>query len=212
MDITNLREQYKKGSLSEKAIHDNPIEQLKNWVSEAIEAQVPEPNAMCLATVSEDQIPSARIVLLKEITDTGIIFYTNYDSKKGRDISQNNNVAAVFNWLELQRQVRIEGTTEKINREKSATYFHSRPKASQIGALVSNQSEVITDRSVLEKKLSVISDQYKETDRVPIPDNWGGYHITIKKIEFWQGRESRLHDRIHFSNTNEGWKIDRLSP
>ena len=212
MDITNLREQYKKGSLSKKDVLKDPIAQLVNWVNEAINAKVPEPNAMCLATVSEKGKPSARIVLLKEISATGIIFYTNYESRKGREIASNNDVAIVFNWLELQRQVRIEGTAKRISDEKSSSYFQSRPKESQLGALVSHQSTVIENRTILEEKLDNLATLYKEQEMISKPDYWGGYHIEIESIEFWQGRQSRLHDRILFSGTDSGWSIDRLSP
>jgi pyridoxamine 5'-phosphate oxidase len=212
MDITNLREQYKKGSLSKTDTLSNPITQLEKWVKEAIEAKVPEPNAMCIATISDQGRPSARIVLLKEIDEKGIIFYTNYESRKAQEIATNPNVAVVFNWLELERQIRIEGKATRITEEKSTAYFQSRPHGSQLGAHVSDQSKIIEDRSVLEKKLKQLTEKYKEHQTIEKPKHWGGYHIQIEYIEFWQGRPNRLHDRILYSKSENSWTMDRLSP
>jgi len=212
MDISNLREQYKLSTLSKKDILDNPVEQFKLWIEQAIKSESPEPNAMTLATVDSIGQPSARIVLLKEITKEGFIFYTNYSSKKAQDMEVNENVAVVFNWLELQRQVRIEGSITKISREHSEKYFHSRPRKSQIGAVVSAQSSTIASRQVLENKLEQLHQEFEGKEKIPMPDDWGGYLISPRTIEFWQGRRSRLHDRLQYTHTNGRWKIQRLSP
>ncbi len=212
MDISNLREQYKLSTLSKKDVLANPIEQFKIWFQQAIQSESPEPNAMTLATVNADGKPSARIVLLKEVTDLGFIFYTNYESKKAQDMESNQNVATVFNWLELQRQVRIEGVVSKISREQSKKYFHSRPRNSQIGAVVSEQSSPIDSRKTLEDKLNSINLSFAGMENIPLPENWGGYLILAHRIEFWQGRRNRLHDRIVYSQEGKKWKIERLSP
>jgi len=213
MDISHLREQYKLASLSKKDVRASPIEQFKIWMEAAIASASPEPNAMSLATVDKDGKPSARIVLLKEITDEGFIFYTNYKSKKANDMQSNAHVAMVFNWLELQRQVRITGVISKISREHSEKYFHSRPRKSQLGAIVSEQSKQIDSRKVLEDKLEEITAHFEGIETIPIPDNWGGYLVSPQTIEFWQGRRSRLHDRIQYSKVESGkWEIQRLCP
>jgi len=212
MDISNLREQYKLSTLSQADVVENPIEQFKVWMQQALNSESPEPNAMTLATVNKDGIPSARIVLLKEITEEGFIFYTNYESKKARDMAANNNVAVVFNWLELQRQVRIEGSISKISREHAEKYFHTRPRKSQIGAVVSQQSSTISSRNILEEKLEELTQEFDGMEKIPMPDNWGGFLITPKSIEFWQGRRNRLHDRIQYLLHNNRWTTQRLSP
>jgi len=213
MDISNLREQYTLSSLSKSDVHADPIEQFKKWLQEAMHSESPEPNAMSLATVDKNGAPSVRIVLLKEVSPLGFIFYTNYESKKANDMDINKNIAAVFNWLELHRQVRIEGQVSKISRAHSEKYFHSRPRKSQIGAVVSQQSSPIESRKILEEKQALITQQMEGLEKIPMPNNWGGYLIEPQMIEFWQGRRSRLHDRIQYSKLDDKtWSIQRLSP
>lgn len=211
-DIQDLREDYRLGSLIESQVPESPFELFKEWFDDAQAAQVPEPNAMTIATVNRDGKPSARIVLLKGYHDKGFIFYTNYDSRKGQDIAANPFVSVVFLWKEIERQVRIEGSVIKLSEEKSTKYYHSRPKDSQIGAWASPQSSIIKDRSVLEDKYILISEQYRSIDQLPKPPNWGGYVIQPKMIEFWQGRSSRLHDRLRYSSVEDNWQMDRLAP
>lgn len=184
------------------------------WWDEVVDSEITEPNAMLLATVNADHKPSARVVLLKSATAEGFEFYTNYQSQKGLDMEQNPHVALVFFWKELERQIRIEGTVEKISKEKSQIYFQSRPRGSQIGAWASPQSKVITGRDILEEAVEKISDQFENVDPLPCPDHWGGYIVTPVMMEFWQGRPDRLHDRFKYTkNEKEGnWSIDRLAP
>lgn len=210
-NLQNLRQDYRVASLSEIDVDQNPFLQFKKWFSDAVDAQLYEPNVMTFATADSDGKPSARIVLLKGFDENGFVFYTNYDSKKAKDLIENPQAAVVFFWAELERQVRIEGIVSKVDKEVSEAYFHSRPIGSQIGAIASPQSSVITDRSILEDKVVTLTAQY-EGKEIPKPDNWGGYLIEPKHIEFWQGRSSRLHDRITYDFTDGSWKINRLAP
>ena len=215
MNIAHLRQDYQLKSLDIGDVDANPSLQFSKWFEEALKSEILEPNAMALATVSADGKPSARIVLLKGIHTEGygFVFYTNYDSKKGQEMAANPHVALCFNWLDLQRQIRIEGTVEKISPDISADYFSSRPKASQIGALASPQSQVVPNRAFLEENYQKITAQYADTEGVPRPENWGGYVVHPTLIEFWQGRRSRLHDRICYTRQKNGdWKIERLAP
>ena len=210
-NLQNLRQDYRVASLSEIDVDADPILQFKKWFSDAVDAQLYEPNVMTFATADSDGKPSARIVLLKGFDENGFVFYTNYESKKAADLIENPQAAAVFFWAELERQVRIEGIVSKVDKAVSEAYFHSRPIGSQIGAIASPQSSVITDRSILEEKVVVLTAQY-EGKEIPKPDNWGGYLIEPKHIEFWQGRSSRLHDRITYDFIEGSWKISRLAP
>lgn len=211
IDIAALRENYSKGSLDVQDVHVSPIEQFHKWFHEAIESKLPEPNAMVISTVSNDGKPSARVVLLKGF-DTGFTFFTNHLSRKGTELAENPNACITFFWVELERQVRIEGIIEKVTAEESDAYFQSRPIGSQIGAWVSNQSMVIDNREVLEEREQHLKDKFGDNP-IPRPPHWGGYRLIPNYVEFWQGRPSRLHDRIAYTKLEEHtWKIERLSP
>lgn len=209
--LQRLREDYSKHSLDETDVSADPIEQFELWMKEAMKAEVPEPNAMTLSTVDINNKPHSRVVLLKGIENDEFVFYTNQQSDKGEEIEQNSNVALCFLWLELERQVRIEGTAEKLSQEESEEYFKIRPYKSQIGALASNQSSVVPNREFLEKRFEELEGKYSEGN-VPKPESWGGYRIKPDMLEFWQGRRSRLHDRIKFERIGNKWDIKRLSP
>ncbi|QJD98485.1 pyridoxamine 5'-phosphate oxidase [Mucilaginibacter robiniae] len=211
-DIQNLRQDYQAASLLEKDTDNNPIKQFENWFTEALQAQIHEPNAMTLATATHDGRPSARILLLKGFDERGFIFYTNYLSRKGKEITKNPHAAMTFFWGPLERQIRIEGTLEKLSKEESEKYFHSRPKGSQIGALASPQSQEIADRSIVENKWKQLETEYTDKE-IPKPSYWGGYILRPQLIEFWQGRSSRLHDRILYKKSDKSnWKKVRLAP
>jgi pyridoxamine 5'-phosphate oxidase len=206
----SLRVSYEQGELNESDINHNPLDQFNKWLAEAIKNQVPEPNAMVLATVNKDGQPGARNVLLKSADDNGFIFFTNKNSDKASDLKQNPNCTLLFSWLNQHRQVIVKGIVKEISREESNTYFQTRPYGSRISAWVSEQSQVIKSREELEIKVKEFMDKYPEN--VPMPDYWGGYLVKPESIEFWQGRPSRLHDRIRFTKKGNTWTIERISP
>lgn len=209
--IYHLRKEYASGSLEESEVMENPIDQFNHWMKQALDAQIPEPYAMNLATVSGGR-PSSRIVLLRNSSDAGFSFFTNYNSHKGKQLEENPFAALNFFWHDLERQIRIEGKIEKLSQEESDAYFTSRPKASCIGAYASNQSEVIPNREFLEEKVESFAKEFENMDIIPRPDFWGGYLLVPDLIEFWQGRESRLHDRIRYRKIGGAWIRERLSP
>ena len=211
LDLAQLRRDYKQAELLENSIHADPLQQFKDWFQEALEAEVLEPNAMCLSTVL-DQKPHSRVVLLKGLESNGFVFFTNYDSHKGQQLLQNPNVALNFLWLELERQVRINGKATPISAQDSDAYFYSRPFESQVGAIVSQQSHVLVSREELEQAMSLALQTYSP-ETIKRPEHWGGYLVVPESIEFWQGRSSRLHDRLHYElQSDQSWKISRLSP
>ncbi len=211
-NLADIRQEYKKSSLSEKHVDRDPIAQFNTWMGETLISQVPEPTAMIIATVSETGQPSTRTVLLKEVDEGRFVFYTNYMSQKGRNLSQNPKISATFFWKELERQVHIQGITEKAPAHKSDAYFKTRPWTSQVGARISPQSQPIRSRNVI--KLAFAKEAFTLAGReVPRPEHWGGYYIIPERIEFWQGRPSRLHDRIvYLRQADNSWKIERLAP
>lgn len=212
MDIAQLRREYTKTKLSKKSVNQDPIEQFNEWLNEALRANCLEPTAMTISSVSVENTPSARVVLLKGVEYRQFVFYTNYHSRKGYQLSKNPNISALFFWSELERQVIIEGVVEKSTSEESDAYFKTRPWKSRIGAIISPQSQPIESRNVI-KKAFILEAAKHIGDSIPRPANWGGYKITPNRIEFWQGRPNRLHDRVLFSkNDDSTWKITRLAP
>ncbi|MBV6652882.1 MAG: pyridoxamine 5'-phosphate oxidase [Mameliella sp.] len=210
--IEQLRKDYAASTLEIEKINRNPVSQFEQWFEEALSAEVPEPNAMVLSTATPEGVPSARVVLLKGIMEGGFVFYTNYLSRKGQELKTNPHASLTFLWHELQRQVRIEGVAELLSDEASTAYFQSRPKGSQIGAWASPQSEVIDSRDILEDNVERLQLKYGEEEVLPRPGHWGGYKINPSRIEFWQGRSSRLHDRLVFERQSDEWALSRLAP
>lgn len=211
-DIASLRNEYSKAALDTHAVSQDPINQFTKWFDEAVNAKVPEPNAMNLATVNENGRPASRIVLLKGIEDNKFVFYTNHQSRKGKELDTNPACALTFFWPELERQVRIEGVASRTDEKRAEKYFQSRPRGSQLGAWASPQSTMISDRSLLEERVKKLEEKFKGQDILPKPNQWGGYEIEPLMIEFWQGRPSRLHDRILYTKDDGAWKINRLAP
>lgn len=213
VNIEELREDYQAKPLLEEDVHADPFQQFQFWFKQALAHDLPEPNAMVLATVGPDGRPSARVVLLKGMDEESFHFYSNYQSRKGQDLAHNPNAALVFNWLKLHRQVRIEGEVLRMSESESRAYFQKRPKGSQIGAWASPQSRVIPDRRYLEARREELERQYADDPVLPLPENWGGYRVKPRAIEFWQGRTSRLHDRLRYEKDEQGqWQIRRLAP
>ena len=211
--IADLRISYTKSTLLENEVSKNPFDFFKKWFDEAITAEVYETNAMVLSTVDKNGMPHSRIVLLKSVEVNGFVFFTNYNSHKGKNIEENNNVSLLFFWKELERQVRVEGTVSKISTLDSENYFYSRPIESQLGAIASQQSEKIESREKLETQYNLAQENYTNGNKIMMPNHWGGYNVEPTSIEFWQGRENRLHDRILYSkDENNGWEICRLQP
>lgn len=206
------RKSYEKGVLLEDQLEDSPIKQFQKWFDEIRESKgVEEPNAMTVSTIDPDGFPKSRVVLLKKYDDSGFYFYTNYHSDKGRSIAEHPELCLSFFWPNLERQVIIQGIAEKTSREDSTSYFHSRPRGSQLGAIASRQSEVIRSREVLEKELENLEKKYRNTE-IPKPENWGGYLVKPVSVEFWQGRANRLHDRILYKKEGKTWIRKRLAP
>ena len=209
--LHQMRQEYAAGSLNETNMPQNPMEEFNVWLDFAINSGLTEPNAMTVATATPDGKPSARVVLLKEVNDKGFVFFTNYMSRKGRELIVNPEVAIVFDWHDIERQVRVEGRAEKLSIEESEAYFNERPEDAKIGAWASPQSKIVKDRDELEKHLEEIEEQFEDMP-VHRPSHWGGYLIRPSVIEFWQGRPSRMHDRIVYYKTEDGWTMHRLAP
>lgn len=213
LSLASVRENYTRSGLDERSIDPNPIVQFEIWFQQALAADLLEPNAMTLATATPAGRPSARIVLLKEVSESGFVFYTNYKSRKGRELQANPWAALTFYWADLERQVRIEGEVTRVSRSETEAYFRSRPKGSRLGAWASRQSQPIDSRTQLEIRLKDLEARYAGSDSVPAPEFWGGYLVRPEVIEFWQGRPNRLHDRLEYRRKGESdWQIQRLSP
>lgn len=211
MDIGDYRREYTKGGLKREDLTESPLELFEKWFKQAMEADIPDASAMTLATVSAEGKPTQRTVLLKLFDEKGFIFFTNYSSQKSHQISENPNVSLLFPWTQLERQIEINGTAEKISTAESLKYFLSRPRGSQLGAWASAQSSPISSRQILESQLNKIKNKFTQGE-IPLPDFWGGYRVTPETIEFWQGGANRLHDRFEYTNHNGNWKIERLQP
>lgn len=210
--IADIRKDYTKASLDVNNVSEDPIVQFQKWFKEALASEVPEPNAMNVATVNSDGRPSSRIMLLKGVEHNKFVFFTNYQSDKGQALEQNPACALTFFWPELERQVRIEGIASRIDEKRSEEYFQSRPRGSQIGAWASPQSTLLDNRDILEERVRQMEERFKDYKVLPKPKQWGGFEVDPMLIEFWQGRPSRLHDRIRYIRTDNVWKIYRLSP
>jgi pyridoxamine 5'-phosphate oxidase len=209
--LADLRKDYSLAGLVETDVAKDPFRQFEKWFQEAQAAKIAEPNAMTLATSTREGRPSARVVLLKALDGRGFVFFSNYESRKGRELDVNPYATLLFPWLELERQVVVEGQVTKVPREESETYFHSRPRASQLGAWSSQQSSIISGRSVLEESMKMLEQKYAGRE-VPLPPHWGGWRLTPEVVEFWQGRRSRLHDRLRYRRDKDNWVIERLAP
>jgi pyridoxamine 5'-phosphate oxidase len=209
--VAGLRHEYTRAGLEESDADPDPVEQFRRWFGEALAANLHEPNAMTLATATPDGRPSARVVLLRGFDERGFVFYTSYEGRKSGELEANPRAAITFYWGELERQVRVEGRVSRVPNEESDAYFEGRPRGSQLGAWASEQSRPVRDRRVLEERLRGLEAEY-EGRRVPRPPFWGGYRVAPETIEFWQGRENRLHDRLRYRRSDGGWEVERLQP
>ena len=212
MKTDELRREYNSDDFRESNAADTPVEQFALWFQQAVDAKIDLPDAMTLATASEDGMPSARIVLLRGFDERGLVFFTDYQSQKAQELEENPRAALVFYWRELDRQIRVSGSVNTVSREESEKYFRSRPVGSQLAALASNQGEVIPNRQKLESKYKQLMETFRHKE-IPLPPFWGGFRLSPDWFEFWQGRPNRLHDRLRYTQcSDEGWKIERLSP
>ena len=210
-DLANFRQEYSKSALDLDSVDSSPINQFRVWFDEAIKSEIIEPNAMVVGTVDNNNQPMQRTVLMKAFDEKGLVFYTNYGSRKADQIAENPRVSLIFPWYGLERQVAVTGIAEKISKKESLAYFASRPFGSRLGAWVSQQSKVISSRSIIEMKLEEMKLKFKD-GKIPLPDFWGGFRIVPDSFEFWQGRPNRLHDRIYYKKENDQWDISRMSP
>ena len=211
VSLADLRKDYSLAGLLEKDLAKDPFRQFEQWFQEAEAAKIPEPNAMTLATATRDGRPSARTILLKGLDGRGFVFFSNYESRKGRELEANPCATLLFPWVAMERQVTVEGALTKVAREESETYFHSRPRASQLAAWVSQQSSIISGRAVLEDNMKRVEEKYAGQE-VPLPPHWGGWRVAPETVEFWQGRRSRLHDRLRYRRIKDSWTVERLAP
>jgi pyridoxamine 5'-phosphate oxidase len=210
--FAGLRRSYLHGRLDESGLAPDPVSQFEQWLADAVRAGLPEPNAMVLSTASSECVPSVRMVLLKAIDQRGFVFFTNYGSRKSRDLAGNPRAALAFPWFWMERQVIITGAVERLPAAESADYFRSRPRGAQLGAWASRQSEVISGRHVLASRVAELEAAYPEGAELPVPDFWGGWRVVPEAVEFWQGRANRLHDRLRYRRMGDGWLVERLAP
>jgi pyridoxamine 5'-phosphate oxidase len=210
--LPTMRVSYEEGTLSETELAGTWHEQLQKWLDDAIRAGAPEPNAMVLATANAEGIPASRTVLMKGLDERGVVFFTNYTSAKSHDLMATRFASATFPWYTLHRQATVRGTVEKVSHAETKTYWSSRPRGSQLGAWASPQSAVVRDRTVLENALANIQRRFADADEVPVPPHWGGWRIRPEVVEFWQGRMDRMHDRLRFKQTRDGWNVERIGP
>ena len=211
MDLESFRREYLRGGLHRKDLQEDPIEQFSIWMQQALDLGIIDPTAMTMSTVASDGQPSQRIVLLKNFDDLGFVFYTNYESRKGKELSRNSKVSLLFPWNQIDRQIKICGEAQKLSSRDSRDYFVSRPRGSQIAAIASKQSSVIDSRAALMDEFDALNQKYKDAE-LPFPDFWGGYRVQATEIEFWQGGADRLHDRFRYLRDGQSWRIDRLAP